>query len=386
MTFVAFTLLFSSCKTSNEPAVTLSVNPDRASSKERFEDNTTNVSYLKLESSLDYIVSQVSKLYVADSLIFIFDRKQAHVFSFTMNGDFRFVVKEPDSEVGKKFEYIRDIHYDQYTGHLFIVDGNANLIYEFDDQGNYVQEMVPIVRPSAIFKLDEDTWIANNAWVGKGQYPDKIYLLNNGFNMVIDSGIEGSFGNISLPNPIVKMGDRILFKHGFDANVYDLTEGRFEAIKKVDFGKYNVTQKLLSQPNGQVMRNFLSGDFAGATSNYMESQENIVFTYTRGSKTRGQKRSRLMIMDSETLEPILHTTELVFGENQLPISKPSFQYEGYFISTIDFYEINLFNEEAVGSKEKQGASDSKGWLKSFDEVQKLTKEYDSPVLMFYQFK
>lgn len=379
---------FSSCNPiSSDERELITINPQEATRNESFESSVRDVSYLKLESSEDYIVSGVSKLFIADSLIFIFDRKQAFIFSFDMDGNFRYVIKSPGSDNGRRFEYIRDIHFDVISRHLFVVDSNANLIYEFDSNGVYLGEVTPLVRPSSVFRLNEDIWIVNNAWAGEGEFRDKIYLLNKKFDKVIASGVsEADFGNFSLPNPIVKADGKILFIHGFDQNVYEITDEGVRVSKTLDFGPYNVTSELLNQPDKQVLGSFLRGDFAGITANYMESEEEIVFTYTKGSESREAKRSRFVVIDKESEKIKFHTTELVYGQNKVPLRKPMFTYEGYFISSLDFYSMNIYNEQALTTPEKQGASSFKGWYKSYENLCEDTKEYDSPILIFYKFK
>ena len=131
---VALTLLIMvSCRPDRVLAeYIIEVDVNKESSSIYLEDIATDIRYLKLESKKDLLIAEVSKLAIGDSSIFIFDRKQASIFTFDLNGQIKYVIKNPSLSDGRKFEYIRDIYYDSNSKHLFVVDANANIIYEFE--------------------------------------------------------------------------------------------------------------------------------------------------------------------------------------------------------------------------------------------------------------
>ena len=377
-------ILLLSCNQKKDKSL-VKVEVDKFTSEQSFEDFASETSFLKLESTEGILIAEVTKLFISDSLIFIFDKRQSKVFSFDMEGSFRFLIDQPSEENGIKFEYIRDIFYDKQTKLLHVVDQNANKIYAFNQSGTLEKTVSPSVRASSIYRTNSGNWAINNAWAGSPDYPKKIYLLDSSFSKTLNSGgNELPFGNITVPNPFISFNNTTRFIHGFDTKVYSVYNDEITTSYTIDFGKYNVTNELLSQPRKLLMSRFLKGEYAGIITNYVENKKVIAFAYTKGTSIAEQKRSRYFVYDKKKNAPLYHFRNLHSESQNIPIAYPSFNLKNQFVSVIDYYGLH----PSTGTQPKGigQLSSQFGWFNSWQEVKAITKESDSPILVFYEIK
>lgn len=385
--FFSLLLVISSCSTKTEDTLkTIFVNDSAYLSNISMEDWTTAHSFLKLESPEEILIGEVSKLLVTDSFIFIFDRKQMNIYSFDQEGNFKFAIKELNNDQGEQFEYLRDIAWDKYNKELLVVDSNANKIYIYDNQGNYLKTIKPTVRPSSIYRLNEKSWAINNAFAGSDDHPNKLYILDNTFQEELSSEIvpDPMSGSITVPNPFISFEGQTKFIHGFDNNLY--TIGGNSTIKtqlNIDFKALDFSEKIKTLSRQEIMMTFMRQDYAGMIVNYLETQNYIGFTYSRNGQVN-LKGSRFILFDKETT-----SQKVIFRKQQfknIQIAKPEAFYADRFISDIDFYSINENDEEKLEAESMRGRSTVHGWYDNIEDIQRITKTLDSPILFFYKPK
>ncbi|MFT6872862.1 MAG: hypothetical protein ACJAVN_001874 [Roseivirga sp.] len=350
------------------------------------DDWTSDHSFLKLESPEQILIGEVSKLLVTDSFIFILDRKRQTIYSFDQQGSFKFVIKALDNDQGEQFEYLRDIAWDQFNKQLSIVDSNANKIYIYDEKGNYLNTIKPLIRPSSIYRLTKDSWVVNNAFAGSADHPDKLYVLDNAFQKKISSQIEPDImsGSITVPNPFITYQGQVKFIHGFDNNLYSISSNSTVKTEfSINFKSLDFSEKLKTLSRQEVMRTFMRQDYAGLVVNYLETEDYIGFTYSRNGQV-DIKGSRFILFDKET-----SSQQVIFRKQQLgniQISKPESFYGDRFISDIDFYSINENDEEKLEDEEMRGRSTVHGWYNNLEDIKRITKTLDSPILFYYKPK
>ncbi len=382
LTLVWLLLNMSSCNPNEKSeGCLIEVNVNDAVKSIYLEEIANDIKFLKLESKKDLLIAEVSKLAIGDSSIFIFDRKQASLFAFHINGQFKYVIKNPSSTDGRKFEYIRDIYYDSDLNHLFVVDANANVIYEFDNTGLLVNDIEPVIRPASIFRLTSSSWVVMNAWAGTPEYPEKLYVLNDDFSEILGSGISNSkSGNITSPNPFTKHEDRVRFIHGLDNAVYEIHLDTISQIGKVDFGSYYYDEALSEKPRMQMMMEFLEGDYAGLISNYFEFSDFITLNYTRAGLPRSEGAGRFVIFDKNQNAVVQHGRNLVIKKGDISIRFPLFRLGNSLGSYMDFYDLN---KEDVFKANGNGVNSDYGWYSDLETLKQVTGQYDSPILVFY---
>lgn len=347
---------------------------------------TKNQKFLKLQTTKDVLMSGVSKLLITDSLIFIFERKQSNIFCFDQNGKFKFKILNLENKHGESFEYIKDIAWDRYHSELYIVDTNANKLYVYSDSGVYLRTIQPKIRPSSIFRVNPKSWVIHNTFTGSPEHPDKLYILDNTFQQVINSAISGDLmsSSITVSNPFIMADSSVHFLQGFDNNIYEIYNDNTVFPKyKIDFGQLNFGDRANTLPRQQIMRTFMRQDFAGIPANYNENAEYIGFTYSRNGNEY-LKGSRFVLIKKDNM-----TTKLSFQKqflNSIEIPKPIFLHESKFVSVLDFYKINSNDEDFLNSQKMSGRSKSYGWYQSFDSIKHNTKSLDNPILMYYEVK
>lgn len=104
-----------------------------------FEKNFDSVQYIPLETNKDVLISEITKMYLDNEHIIIFDQKAMSIFLFGIDG--KFIRK-----IGKKGEgpdeylYINDIQFDKEQMLILAHERLRNCIYTYDLSGNLVNK------------------------------------------------------------------------------------------------------------------------------------------------------------------------------------------------------------------------------------------------------
>ena len=140
---VVFTLVISACSSSQKRVGSVDniVDINVSNSEELdFRKYFDAVRYVALETTKDVLIGEVTKIYLTNDHIIIFDQKSMDIFLFGIDG--KFIRK-----IGKKGEgpdeyiFLNDIQFDKERMLVFAHERFRNSIYTYDLYGNYGDEI-----------------------------------------------------------------------------------------------------------------------------------------------------------------------------------------------------------------------------------------------------
>ncbi|QDH79033.1 6-bladed beta-propeller [Echinicola soli] len=107
-----------------------------------FSDILDSVFYVQLETTEESLIGKISKALVADSVIYIMDKRLAErVFAFDMEGKYLFAVGEKGAGPGM-YRSVKDICVDRKKGILYVLDGKRYKLLEYSLDGKFIRERV----------------------------------------------------------------------------------------------------------------------------------------------------------------------------------------------------------------------------------------------------
>ena len=118
-----------------------------------------SVRYVALETTKEALIGEITKIYVTNEHIIIFDQKSMEIFLFGIDGKFT-------RKIGKKGEgpdeymFINDIQYDKENMLIFAHERFRNRIYTYDLSGNLVDKtQKSLISFNSFFKTEEGFWV-----------------------------------------------------------------------------------------------------------------------------------------------------------------------------------------------------------------------------------
>lgn len=140
---MCFSIFFGSCNTpaeTNDAAVIISVNSQTNDQKIKMSELYSELEYIKLETTPESLIAQVSKVIPLDTQLLIVDRESSKILLFDVKGKFMGTVGSKGVGVGEFIE-IEDVAVDKQGEKIFVLDHSGKRILIYDLKGNFANDI-----------------------------------------------------------------------------------------------------------------------------------------------------------------------------------------------------------------------------------------------------
>jgi len=240
------------------------------------DDYFNNRQIIKLETTDESFISQISRLIIFDDKYFIFDHRTFSIHIFDKTGKFLYKIKRIGRGPG---EYIQltDFTIDAINKNIVLLCDIPNCIIYLDIEGNFIKQEKKKQYDHylssdnnalyfASFLMDEkDSYINVKNGNSHSEFlPIDEYLINKDF-----------YG----PHPNIVKSDNIYFFKAYDNCVYELRENNVFQKYIIDFGNKSIDKSFVEE---NVLEDILihssENDLICRINDFRESDDYIVFT------------------------------------------------------------------------------------------------------------
>lgn len=222
-------------KAENAKGTTIHVDVKEAKSFD-ITDVADVVKYVELETHDDALIGKISKLYLKNDSIIIFDRENKNIFFFDQNGSF---VRKIGVKGNGPSEYIEfnDVHYDAITDKLYAFERFQNKMFVYSLNGNLDEVIDSNFSFNSFIKAENGYWIYS---CFSKNNPDKYHLIYT------DERLNTLISGYLPQKEFVNTADETCFSEDNENNkyfyypssniIYKLGDNKMEPFLEMDFG------------------------------------------------------------------------------------------------------------------------------------------------------
>lgn len=246
--FFVFYLLYS-CRTENNTShIIIPVDVENSRKDVSFYDVFKSVDVITLETCEDCLIGEVNKIIYADSIYYIFDKRQAGVSAFNKKGRFLFKIQNIGRGPG---EYLRiaDFEINKYTNSIDLLTPFGEVFKYGRERGEFIDSyhLPESVRAVHFFKsLSRDTTVFYQIFENN---PVLFYSLKE--QIITGEQRElPDFISRHLPaafnwHPYHIINGKLRVFEYFSNSIYEVEENKLVPYLTWDFGSYNFDYKTL---------------------------------------------------------------------------------------------------------------------------------------------
>ena len=140
---MCLSIFFSSCnipKETNDASVIISVNSQTSDRKIKMSELYSALEYIKLETTPESLIAQVSKIIPLDTQLLIVDKESSKILLFDVNGKFMGTIGSKGVGASEFIE-IEDVAVDKKGEKIFVLDHSGKRILIYDLKGNFANDI-----------------------------------------------------------------------------------------------------------------------------------------------------------------------------------------------------------------------------------------------------
>ena len=283
---VVFTLVISACSSSQKRVGSVDniVDINVSNSEELdFRKYFDAVRYVALETTKDVLIGEVTKIYLTNDHIIIFDQKSMDIFLFGIDG--KFIRK-----IGKKGEgpdeyiFLNDIQFDKERMLVFAHERFRNSIYTYDLYGNLLDKtQKSLIQFNSFFKTQEGVWVYS-CFDNENPNHYNLTLLSTDLQSVRKQCFpQKEFVNVTFSSTFVSNEHGRLFFYYPSSNIiYEISGTDVIPFLQVDFGDSTMPyDKIIEAKSMEDYDKLLSNkDYLGDISNCFVNKDRIFFSFS----------------------------------------------------------------------------------------------------------
>lgn len=221
------------------------------SEQERIADTTlfSSMREVRLESAPDCAINDIDKVLMADSTLYIMDRRQNKVLLFGLDGRHQGTIADIGRGRGEYIDLI-DVAVDRYRRELLLLVYPKGIMhYTLDGKFKHKDELdgsfINICCDSAYYYLRRETF------ANKEEARHSLMSVNKETgeqrNLLSLGSERAPFCNMGGDDRLYDCGGRLFFTRYFDNNIYELADGGATALYSVDLGSYAFPESELKE-------------------------------------------------------------------------------------------------------------------------------------------
>lgn len=285
----------------NEQEITITVSPDEAVENIKASELYADIHYIPLETRDDCLIGEVSDLIKYKNRFYILDKDITYsVFCFDESGKFLFKINNIGTGPG---EYVRLTGFSINTDNdqLVLFDGATDRILLYSLEGKYIESYKLGFHANEFSYMSDGFYafyaaftLSNNNLLKGGMYPNLI-ITNEKFE-ITKTGMQYSENAnfAAIPMSMKSFNSYDLKNHSlmssFNDTIFSITPQGEVPYIYIDFKNNQRTQDLQSlmyssdtKVDGIV--EFLKSNDICDLFYFVESKENIFFSYSKGTAT-----------------------------------------------------------------------------------------------------
>lgn len=289
---VIFILIFSGCSSSQREmessAYKLDVELEGADNLD-FNEYFSSVRYVPLETTKDVLIGEITKMYMTNKNIIIFDQKSMSIFLFDIDGKFVRKIGEK-GEGPDEYLYINDIQFDEKRMRILAHERLKNKIYTYDLLGNLVNKSSKSsLMFNSFFETEEGVWVYSCFKNGNPKCYN-LTLLSSDLQVVKKQYFpQKEFVNVTfLPTFVSDGHGRLFFYYPTSNVIYEISETNVIPFLQVNFGDRTMPyDKILKiKHKSEYDKLVLEKDYLGNISRCFINKERVFFSFTESGLGR----------------------------------------------------------------------------------------------------
>ena len=284
--WVVFVLIICACS-SSQKGMESSVNTvsiDISNCEELdFRKFFDSVKYVPLETNEDVLIGEITKMYLTNEHIIIFDQKTMKIFLFGIDGKFI-------RNIGKKGEgpdeylFINDIQFDEKHMLILAHERFRNSIYTYDLSGNLLDKtQEALISFNSFSKTEEGFWVYS-CFSNKNPEHYNLMLLTSDLQSIKKQFFsQKEFVNVTfLPTFMNDEHGRLFFYYPSSNIIYEISGTDVTPYLQVDFGNKTMPYDMINEMESiEEYDKLVSGqNYLGNISKCFINQDKIFFSFT----------------------------------------------------------------------------------------------------------
>lgn len=238
----------------------------------------SDITYIPLETNQDCLLGSMNiPIYGKDIIIRAYHGNSSDIFRFSEEGKFLNKI----GSVGRgPEEYLDNTDVVLYGDTVFVVSNFLNEVICYSLSGRFLKKyhINANGRPKSIVRLQDKSFMISLA-----NPSDHGILLKTDKDLKIITGFikEVPFKNNPLDYSFQRSRDKVYFYYNYFDTIFDVSKGYPQPSIVIDYGKYNVSQRQLSNDKkSNIILNKPSIDGFNSNDNYLRLRAYYPFTRT----------------------------------------------------------------------------------------------------------
>lgn len=360
-----FVLIISACSSPKggvevvENTIDLDVgNSEKLDFKKYFD----SVKYVALETTKEALIGEITKMYIANNHIIIFDQKSMNIFLFGFDG--KFVRKIGKKGEGKdEYSFINDIQFDKERMLILVHERFRNSIYTYDLHGNLLRKTEKSsIEFNSFFKTKEGFWVYSCFSKGNPNCYNLTLLSPDLQNIKKQYFPQKEFVNVTFsPTFVNNEQGRLFFYYPSSNIVYEISRTETLPFLQINFGDRTLPyekitkaesmedyDKLLSTKDylGNINKCFINRDrvfFSFSNAGFGSVKSYNCFYHTESRKANVFNNSFMLSTEYPISTNLLYSTDtmLVYSISPSIFSEDSFAILSQLLSTNIQFDSNV---------------------------------------------
>lgn len=364
-----------------ESAEAIVIKPDFSKNIVDIYPNLDTIKYVKLELSDSSIITEITKIEVYDSLLYVLDAKASSLFVFDMNGKYHFKIHSI-GQGPQEYTQLDFFSIDRDLKQIVLTDLMGYFVMRYDLKGNYIS------RQKIPFWAEGVIPIQNKGVVLYANYRDNSKYLKKEYNIIyLDSLNQIQYTYFQYNSSLIgrtkfitpsggisyTYNDQSYFFNPFNDTVYQLAPAGLVVKYIFNLGERRFDQTHFSKNKDELSSYVNKGEYYNIMG-VLETDDWVGFSLACFSKVESwhgfySKKSGEII-----------NAEFYYNRNQNFIPDNLATFNSWFIAELPI-DYLLHSKDQNKTEPPEGMA--KKELKSL--LQTLTED-DNPVLMMYKLK
>lgn len=350
-----------------------------------FSSKIDSVQFIELEFGDESIITNVSRVEIFESKIYVLDTKTSLVFIFDIDGNFRFKINYIGEGPGE-YAQLDYFDLDFENREIVLTDLMSYWIMRYDLSGNFIsRQKIPFWCDAAISTHDKGVVLYAN-------YRSNEDKLGQEYNLYfLDSvmGISKSYfpySSSAYVNPRIRFAtpsNGPFYTYNKQSNfytpygnmIYNIDKEGLVKKFKIDFGEKNFDNSLFDKPN-ELVAYMKEGEY-NLLREIQETDNYLFFLFSRNKSVH----AIYSFYDKRTKNSFSGTEVKVGDNTRLPgLIKGTF--EDFFISIVQPSSIISWKENVNANNWKL----NEGFAKIQYDFSEQLEAADNPVVMIFKLK
>lgn len=203
-----------------------------------------SVRYVALETTEEALISEVTRMYLIDEYIIIFDQKSMDIFLFGAGGEFIRKIGEK-GEGPDEYLFINDIQFDKEGMLIYAHERFRNCIYTYDLHGNLVDKtQKAYIQFNSFIKTKEGFWVYSCFDTDNPQHYNLTLLSSDLQHIKKQYFSQSEFVNVTFSSTFVSDESGRTFFYCPSSNIiYELSGSDALPFLEINFGDKTMPYK-----------------------------------------------------------------------------------------------------------------------------------------------